>query len=88
MYDPSAYPLILPLGDDGFSIDHTYSKPKLTAMEFYRYHMQVRGGFNTLLKSRRLFEEWLCDMWSKVEGSRLAFIRNNQDKLLVEQYSG
>ena len=88
MYDPTAYPLILPFGDDGFSIDHTYSKKNLTALEFYRFHMQVRDGFNTLLKSRRLYQEWLCDMWSKIEGSRLTFIRSNQDKLRIEQYSG
>ena len=88
MYDPSAYPLILPFGDDGFSIDHSYEKKKLTALEFYRYHMQVRCGFNTLLKSRRLYQEWLCDMWSKIEGSRLKFIKHNQDQLRVDQYIG
>ena len=88
MYDPTAYPLVLPYGDDGFSIDHSYCKKKLTALEFYRYHMQVRSGFNTLLKSRRLYQEWLCDMWSKIEGSRLKFIKNNQDQLRVDQYSG
>ena len=88
MYDPTAYPVILPFGDDGYSIDHTYNKKKLTAMDFYRFHMQVRNGFNTLLKSRRLYQEWLCDMWSKIEGSRLKFIKNNQDQLRVDQYSG
>ena len=88
MYDPTAYPLVLPYGDDGHSIDHIYSKRKLTALEFYRYHIQVRDGFNTLLKSRRLYQEWLCDMWSKIEGSRLKFIKNNQDQLRVDQYTG
>ena len=66
MYDPTAYPLILPFGDAGFSIDHDYAKKNLTAVEFYRYHMQVRSGFNTLLRSCRLYQEWLCDMWSKI----------------------
>ena len=88
MYDPTAYPLVLPFGDDGYSIDHIYEKRKLTALEFYRYHIQVRDGFNTLLKSKRLYQEWLCDMWSKIEGSRLKFIKNNQDQLRVDQYTG
>ena len=88
MYDPTAYPLILPFGDDGYSIDQTYDKKRLTALQFYRYHMQVRCTFNTLLKSRRLYQEWLCDMWSKIEGSRLKLIKNNQEQLRVEQYSG
>ena len=47
---------------------------------FYRYHMQVRSTINTILKSRRLYQEWLCDMWSKIEGSRLKFIKNNQEQ--------
>ena len=88
MYDPTAYPLILPFGDAGFSIDHDYAKKNLTAVEFYRYHMQVRSGFNTLLRSCRLYQEWLCDMWSKIEGSRLKFIKNNQEQLRVDLYSG
>jgi hypothetical protein len=88
MYDPTAYPLILPFGDAGFSIDQDYAKKRLTAVEFYRFHMQVRSGFNTLLRSRRLYQEWLCDMWSKIEGSRLKFIKNNQEQLRVDQYSG
>jgi hypothetical protein len=88
MYDPTAYPLILPFGDAGFSIDHEYAKKRLTAVEFYRFHMQVRSGFNTLLRSRRLYQEWLCDMWSKIEGSRLKFIKNNQEQLRVDQYCG
>ena len=88
MYDPTAYPLILPFGDDGYSIDHEYDKKRLTALELYRFHMQVRNGFNTLLKSKRLYQEWLCDMWSKIEGSRLKFIKHNQAQLRVDQYSG
>ena len=51
MYDPTAYPLILPYGDYGFSIDREIMKStgrKVTAMEFYRYHLQVReDSFNT-----------------------------------------
>ena len=41
-----------------------------------------------MLRSRRLYQEWLCDMWSKIEGSRLKFIKNNQAQLRVDQYSG
>ena len=88
MYDPTAYPIILPFGDDGFSIDHTYDKKGLTALQYYRYHLQVRDGFNALHRCKRLYQEWLCDVWSKIEGSRLKFIKNNQDQLRVEQYSG
>ena len=64
MYDPAAYPLILPYGDYGFSFDrelYKANKRKLTAMEFYRYHLQVRDhSFNTLQRAGRLGQEYLC----------------------------
>ena len=92
IYDPTAYPLILPYGDYGFSIDREIlktNKRKLKAMEFYRYHMQVRvGSFNTLHRACRLGQEYLCDQYSKIEASRLKFLRENQDQLRVDLYSG
>ena len=92
MYDPAAFPIILPYGDYGFSFDrelYKENKRKLTAMEFYRYHLQVRDhSFNTLQRAGRLGQEYLCDQYSKIEASRLKFLRNNQDQLRVELYSG
>ena len=92
MYDPTAYPLILPYGDFGFSIDREILKTnnkKVTAMEFYRYHLQVReDSFNTLHRACRLGQEYLCDQYSKIEASRLKFLRDNQDQLRVDLYSG
>ena len=92
MYDPTAYPLILPFGDYGFSIDREIFKTngrKVTAMEFYRYHLQVRDdSFNALHRACRLGQEYLCDQYSKIEASRLKFLRENQDQLRVDLYSG
>jgi hypothetical protein len=90
-YDPTAYVLILPNGDDGYSIPPPLkqnSRP-LTAMDFYSFHLMVRDScFNTLHRSGRLYQEYLCDMYSKVEGARLKFLQENQDMLRVELYSG
>ena len=90
-YDPTAYILIFPHGDDGYSIPpplKSNGRP-LTAMDFYSYHLMVRNSsFNTLHRSGRLYQEYLCDMYSKVEGARLKFLKENQDKLRVELYSG
>ena len=92
IYDPAAYPLILPYGDYGYSIDRDLNKEnkrKLTAMEFYRYHLQVRtNSFNALHRACRLGQEYFCDQYSKIEASRLKFLRENQDQLRVELYSG
>ena len=92
MYDPTCYPLILPGGDDGYSFDSEMTKTdgkKLSELEFYRYHIQARDkNFNTIHKSKRLGQEFLCDQYSKIEGNRLAYLKNHQDDLRVEEYRG
>ena len=90
-YDPTAYVLILPYGDDGYNLPAPLQSNgrTLTAMDFYCYHLMVRdSSFNTLHWCGRLYQEYICDMYSKVEGARLKYIQENQDKLRVELYSG
>ncbi|XP_064637083.1 uncharacterized protein LOC135493587 [Lineus longissimus] len=92
MYDPTSYPLIMPHGESGFSFECNLTKSngkKLTALQFFRFHLQVRdGSFNTLHKAKRLAQEYLCDQWQKIEKERLQYIKYNQDSLRVEQYRG
>ena len=88
-YDPTAYVLILPNGDDGYSIPPPLKKNSrpLTAMDYYSFHLMIRDScFNTLHRCGRLYQEYLCDMYSKVEGARLKFLKENQDKLRVKLY--
>ena len=90
-YDPTAYDLILPNGDDGFSIPPPLklNGRQLSINDFYVFHLMVRQcGFNALHRCGRLYQEYLCDQYSKIEGARLKYIRGNQDTLRVEQYSG
>ena len=94
MYDPTAYVLLFPHGDEGYSlpaplkVDKMVGK-KVTELEFYRYHIMHRSNsFNTILRGGRLFQEYICDMYCKVESSRLRYYRDNQDTLRCEQYSG
>lgn len=98
MYDPAAYPLILPHGDAGFSIDNPIMKvhgnqarEKVTLQEFFRFHLQQRtNSFNTLLKAGRLTHEFFCDQYSKIEAARMRYYRSKelQHKYRVHQYSG
>ena len=90
-YDPTAYALILPHGDDGFCIPPPIKEDgkNMSVNDFYVFHLMVRSSsFNTLHRCGRLYQEYLCDQYSKIEGARLKFIRGNQDTLRVEQYSG
>jgi len=40
----------------------------------------------TILHSRRLFQQFIVDGYTTVESERLSFIRRNQSKLRVEKY--
>ena len=94
MYDPTAYVLLFPYGDEGCSlpaplkVDKMVGK-KVTELELYRYHIMHRSNsFNTILRGGRLFQEYICDMYCKVESSHLRYYHDNQDTLRCEQYSG
>ena len=99
MYDPAAYPLILPHGDAGFSYDNPVMKVNetstttrnVTVQEFFRFHMHQRiDSFNTLLRSGKLCQEYFCDQYSKIESRRMNYYRTKemQDNYRVHQYAG
>ncbi|CAK9291252.1 unnamed protein product [Gordionus sp. m RMFG-2023] len=43
---------------------------------------------NVILRSKRLFHQFIVDSYAKQETLRLNFIRNNQSKLRAELYQG
>ena len=50
----------------------------VSAMDFYAYHLMIRKtNFNTLLRYWRLFNQFLVDMYVKIESERLCFISLN-----------
>eukprot|EP00980_Cylindrotheca_fusiformis_P001154 scaffold319_cov97-Cylindrotheca_fusiformis.AAC.14 len=85
-YDPTHYVLMFPHGDPGWSLDWKNSRfcPKKTdgtLLKFYRQRMQIRKSSNTLALFGRLFHEYVVDQWSKIEKSRLDYIRTHQKDL-------
>ena len=46
------------------------------------------GAFNTLHRMGRLFQQYIVDMYVKIEGQRLSFLRHNQRTLRAEVYQG
>ena len=96
-YDPLQYPLLFPRGEDGYcwklptfnpSTGQMVPKPTVSAMSFYAYHMMKREqSFNTLLKGRDLLNQFAVDMYAKIEGERLSYIRNNQSQLRSATYT-
>jgi hypothetical protein len=61
----------------------------VTALQFYKFLLQIReDDFNTLLRFGRLTQEFIVDMFAKIENSRLSYIRFHQDDLRVDVYAG
>lgn len=60
---------------------------KVSAMNFYSYRLMIRQNeVNHILYCRRLFNQYVVDMYAKIETERLNFIRFNQKKLRSEEY--
>ncbi|XP_055308584.1 uncharacterized protein LOC129572604, partial [Sitodiplosis mosellana] len=69
-YDALQYPILFPKGEDDFI-----------------YRLMIReNAENHLLKFQRLFQQYLVDMYAKIESERLLYIRLNQKKLRVDNY--
>ena len=89
-YDPAAYPILYPLGNYGFGVyeNNTTNGARINTTKFYRYHMMERDDEPTLHNCGRLYQEWLCDMYSKVEEERLSYHARNQLQLRGETLDG
>ena len=85
MYDPLLYVLMFPFGDKGWEL-----KCKCTQLQYYAYRLMMHSGntFNIVHRMGRLFQQYIVDMYSKVEAARLLYIRCNQSKLHAEVYQG
>ena len=94
MYDPLMYVLMFPFGDKGFSPDaHLLTKKPsecCSAMQYYKYRLMPQSGetFNTIHRLGRLFQQYVVDMYTKIEFSRLQYLRFNQSQLCADLYQG
>jgi hypothetical protein len=94
-YMPLAYPLLFPFGksteysmaDKRLESDGQQSDKNAQAMHHYSARLHTREGeFNTVLRGRRVLQQYVVDAWVAVESFRLDFIRYNQDKIRAETY--
>ena len=93
MYDPLAYPLLFPYGSDGWHCMLRYKDAKgkfqkVSPMKFYSQFLFERSNdFNIIIHCGRLFQQYLCEMFVKVESERLSWQRQNQSKLRASDYT-
>ncbi|CAC5384605.1 unnamed protein product [Mytilus coruscus] len=89
-YDPLHYVLLMPPGQDGWTIGikSPNQKSQISAMQFYAYHLMVRDNFNILLRGGRLLQQYIVDMFAKIEQERLNYCLYHQHELRAELYQG
>ncbi|UYV76673.1 hypothetical protein LAZ67_14001678 [Cordylochernes scorpioides] len=94
-YDALQYPLIFWKGQEGYSfhipqIDPNTRQPlssKVSSMDFYGYSIMVRRNSpNVIVQFGQLFNQFLVDMYAKVENERLRYLTLLQRNLRAESY--
>ncbi|XP_074293518.1 uncharacterized protein LOC141620583 [Silene latifolia] len=66
---------------------HDEDEKQVSCREYYCYKLQNRPG-NMLLRAGRCLQQYVVDMYVKVENTRLDFFRNNQETIRAELYQG
>ncbi|GBL76140.1 hypothetical protein AVEN_234426-1 [Araneus ventricosus] len=94
-YDALQYPLIFWKGQDGYCVNIKQRDPvtgaetnkNVSSKDFYSYRLMIRSGRdNIILRCRELSQQFMVDMYVKIESERLRYLRYNQQKLRAEEY--
>lgn len=69
MYDPLHYVLLFPRGDTGWQIgiNLQWSQLKMSPLLFYARRLMVREGFSTNMLGGRLLQQYVVDIYAKIE---------------------
>ncbi|XP_074300734.1 uncharacterized protein LOC141632044 [Silene latifolia] len=59
----------------------------ISCRRYYCYKLQNRPG-NMLLRTGRCFQQYVVDMYVKIENTRLDYFRNNQETIRADLYQG
>nr|XP_027067427.1 uncharacterized protein LOC113693039 [Coffea arabica] len=98
-YDPLQYPLLFPFGETGWQPgiqrsgtafkNFENSKENVSMREYYAYRFQMREKNKpNILNTARAFQQYVVDMYVKIESQRLDFFRHRQQQIRTEQLQG
>ena len=93
-YDALQYPILFPRGEIGWHPDIPYtgadvdtSRKRVTIRQYTSYRIQMRHQHaNVLHKGGRLFQQYIVDMFCKMEQNVLKWVRSNQQTIRSELY--
>ncbi|XP_074301054.1 uncharacterized protein LOC141632403 [Silene latifolia] len=66
---------------------HIRADKRISCREYYAYKFQIRPG-NILLRGGMIYQQYIVDMYVKIENTRLDFLRLNQDTIRADLYQG
>ncbi|XP_062208911.1 uncharacterized protein LOC133910581 [Phragmites australis] len=85
--DPVDWPNNYDNNDDDNSDEEdgcSESSKHVSAREYYCFKLQIRlGEFNILLHGRRLFQQWVVDIYIKIESMRLDWYSKPENQALI-----
>ncbi|KAH1242581.1 Replication protein A DNA-binding subunit B [Glycine max] len=81
------YPLLFPYGEDGYRTGILH-RDTLSGKRRKRNRLTMRepNEGQTLLHSRKLFQQFVAEGYTMIESERLSYVRNNQKKLRVDNF--
>ena len=93
------YPLLFFHGEFGWNVElrrnqqlPAVGRPNqrecISLNKFYAYRVSFRDSFSTIHRGKLLFQQYLVDAYTKIEGNELTYIRTHQAQLRVESYQG
>ncbi|GFS33025.1 helitron_like_N domain-containing protein [Trichonephila inaurata madagascariensis] len=64
-----------------------FTERKVTAADFYAYRIMYHASsFNIILHCNDLFQQYIVNMYAKIESEPMRYIQFSQKKLRVEEY--
>ena len=90
-FDPLHFVLLFPRGEDGWNCGVRQSGTRdkqVSVREFYAYHLHERleGQSNVIFFAARLFQEYCCMAFAKIDSQRLDFLRKNDKDMRGESF--
>ncbi|CAH9128704.1 unnamed protein product [Cuscuta epithymum] len=92
------YPLLFPYGEDGYREDiplgnansvTSRGRQRVSIRQFLAFRLQQRDNLNScMLKTKRLFQQFVVDGYTMIESGRLQYVRIHQKQLRCEMYKG
>ncbi|CAH1421261.1 unnamed protein product [Lactuca virosa] len=76
------------IGDDLEDSNTKKGRNTVSMREYYCYKFQIRPNYNVILLGGRLLQQFVVDIYIKLETSRLDFCRKNQSKIRADLYQG